>query len=167
MADAQRADFRGFETMSYYSQNGLPGNDATLSQCGVYVVVADSTYRPQFIEPNYARLNGNVIAPWSTSRLGAKWVPDSEVLYIGCAGTRSFRTLCQRLRDLLSHDNGNTTDRGPHKGGEILWQLRGYEYFRVGWLPTDGRPEQRDRERRLMGAFELATGKLPFANRHR
>ena len=65
----------------------------------------------------------------------------------------------------LNHGNGKTTDRGPHKGGEILWQLKGYEKFKVWVLPTTGPPVPRINEENLLKRFYDLIGKLPFANR--
>jgi hypothetical protein len=31
--------------------------------------------------------------------------------------------------DLLRHASGHTTDWGPHKGEEIVWQLRDYQQW--------------------------------------
>lgn len=101
------------------------------------------------------------------ARLEGKWAPDAEVVYIGCAVTRSPRTLRIRIRDLVRHGAGKTTDRRPHRGGEIVWQLDGYEDFVIAWAPTDGPPEPRSLEAGLIAALETARGQLPFANRQR
>lgn len=61
--------------------------------------------------------------------------------------------------------SGRTSRNGPHKGGEILWQLEGFEEFEVGYLPTGGPPARRGLEKALLRAFREAAGNLPFANR--
>ncbi len=95
----------------------------------------------------------------------AKWVKEVDIVYYGLAGKNSERSLRSRLNDLLNHGNGKVTDRGPHKGGEILWQLLDYEDFSLWILPTDGPPMPRDMEHEILTEFHRLTGKLPFANR--
>ncbi len=164
--DVERLGFVGYVSVSSLLEWGLPVSKS-LDQCGIYVILTPAGYHPQFRTPEAARAGGNVIAPWPVSRLEGKWVPDAEVVYIGCAGTRSPRTLRTRIRDLVRHSAGKTTDRGPHQGGEIVWQLDGYEDFVIAWVPTDGPPEPRSLEAGLIAAFEAARGQLPFANRQR
>jgi hypothetical protein len=38
--------------------------------------------------------------------------------------------------DLRKHCRGKTSQKGPHKGGEILWQLKDYKTFELLVLPT-------------------------------
>ena len=164
--DARVAEFTGFVTVGECINIGLP-NDTSLNQCGVYLVCDLSESEPVFIPPAVAREMGNVVKPWSVRRLEVKWVDAVEVLYIGLAGARSYRSLRKRLRDLVRHARGDTTDRGPHKGGEILWQLRDYEQLVVCWRPTGMPPAPRELERTLLASFESSVGRLPFANRQR
>jgi predicted DNA-binding transcriptional regulator AlpA len=143
---------------------GLPNMDV-LGYCGVYQIKILDTYRPVYIEPDSARETGNVVNPWSIERLVEKWVDGIDTVYIGLAGARSRRTLKRRLTDLIRHGRGQTTDRGPHKGGEILWQLEGYERFTLWVLPTGDPPKPRKQERQYLADFVRKHGKLPFANR--
>lgn len=143
---------------------GVP-RDPGLRQCGVYAVVTPPGYEPAFVPPEEARKRGNVLRPWPVEKLRGKWVPSAETVYIGVAGVRSPRTLADRLRDLVRHASGKTGRNGPHKGGEILWQLEGFRTFEIGYLPTGGPPAPRDLEKALLREFSEATGKLPFANR--
>ena len=117
--DARAAGFTGFLTVGECIRNGLP-RDPALNECGVYLVYDSSGSEPVFIPPEEARETGNVIRPWPVSRLEGKWVDAAEILYIGLAGARSSRALRKRLQDLCRHASGHTTDRGPHRGGEIL-----------------------------------------------
>ena len=164
--DARAAGFTGFVTVGECIKNGLP-SDPSLNQCGVYLVCDLSGSVPALIPPDKARESGNVGKPWPVSRLKEKWVVGAEVLYIGLAGARSSRSLRERLRDLIRHASGDTTDHGPHRGGEILWQLRGYEQLLVCWRPTETPPAPRRLERSLIASFENSLGALPFANRQR
>ena len=153
--------FSGFTTICELQRN-IPRSEE-LSQRGVYAVVCSPTYRPSFIGPDKVRRNRNVIMPWSMEKLKKKWVPGVEVLYLGKAGSGAKKhTLRKRLTELIRHSMGKTTKHGPHKGGELLWQLRGYNDFEVGFLSTD-QPEKE--EGRLIGLFLSNTGKMPFANR--
>ena len=81
------------------------------------------------------------------------------------AGFKTFRSLKERLNDLIEHGIGNTTVSGPHQGGEIFWQLCDYGKFIVWILPTDKPPIPRKIESSLLKTFHQNTGKLPFANR--
>ena len=99
------------------------------------------------------------------ARLIAKWVPKAGVLYYGLAGSKGSRPITDRLTDLLHHAAGATNDRGPHKGGEILWQVRGYLAFSVWALATDEPPVPRQTEVALLQAFLKRYNRLPFANR--
>lgn len=154
--------FSGFTTICELQKN-IPRSEE-LSRRGVYAVVCSPTYRPSFIGLDETRRNRSVIMPWTLEKLKKKWVPGAEILYLGKAsGTGAKKhTLRKRLTELIRHSMGKTTKHGPHKGGELLWQLRGHNDFEVGFLPTD-QPEKE--EERLMGLFLSNTGKLPFANR--
>jgi hypothetical protein len=143
---------------------GLP-ETMDLASSGVYSISAPADYRPDFVVPEKARAARNVIIPWKVARLGAKWVDGVEVVYYGLAGRDTARSLRDRLGDLLEHGRGHTTDRGPHKGGEILWQLKGYEDFTLWARQTAGPPAPRQYEENLIRGFVGQTGKLPFANR--
>jgi hypothetical protein len=88
-----------------------------------------------------------------------------DIVYYGLAGFKSPRSLKKRLSDLINHGLGKTRDNGPHKGGEIMWQLQGYEGFSVWIKPTGYPPEPRKCEHGLLVKFRENTGKLPFANR--
>jgi hypothetical protein len=154
--------FTGFQTIREIQRNGLP-RSVELNQHGIYAVVSSRGYSPEFIGPDRARRNCNVIRPWSFEKLGEKWVPEVEVLYFGMAGTRVHRgTLRKRIGDLTRHCMGKTTKQGPHRGGELLWQLEGYTDFELGYLPTE---EPESEERRLINIFLEKTGKPPFGNR--
>jgi hypothetical protein len=143
---------------------GLP-SDKRLDQCGVYKLTVPAQYVPRFIPPDAARENGNVITPWDLASLESKWVSKTDTVYIGLAGDRTPRSLHKRLDELLEHAQGHTTDRGPHKGGEIVWQLRDYHQFHLWAAQSDDPPTPRETEKTLLRQFVEAHGKLPFANR--
>ncbi|RJP63345.1 MAG: hypothetical protein C4543_00640 [Ignavibacteriales bacterium] len=168
--DITKTDFlteHGFQSIGNVGElikNGIPTKSNLLS-CGVYSISIPKNYLPQFIIPADALANGNVLSPWSIERLKSKWVENADIIYFGLAGAKSNRSLKKRINDLIKHANGATSDRGPHKGGEIIWQLNGFEEFKVWIYPTGLPPEPRIIEEKLIRRFFNQTSKLPFGNR--
>jgi hypothetical protein len=145
-------------------KRGLP-SDIRLNHCGVYKITVPPRYVPRFIHPDKARAAKNVIEPWAVERLMSKWVLNTDIVYIGLAGSRTPRSLRKRLDDLLKHASGRTTDRGPHRGGEIVWQLHDYHEFHLWAAQTSDPPIPREIEETLLRQFRDAHRTLPFANR--
>lgn len=157
----------GFEmigTLSKLLKNGLPNNEK-LNSCGIYAISIPNDYLPEYYSPDEAKIRGNVINPWTVEKLKNKWVKNSGLVYYGLAGKKSFRSLNDRLGDLLRHGNGKISTSGPHKGGEILWQLKNYENFELWIFPTGEPPEPRNYEELVLRTFHKEKQKLPFANR--
>jgi hypothetical protein len=121
----RRHGFTGFESLGPAvkdPQHFLATHAREFRQCGVYVIFAPLGWQPRWL----TRGLENVINPWPAAKLNERWVEDVELIYVGCAGrTPSSRNLHKRIGDLLRHGAGRITDRGPHKGGERLWQCRG------------------------------------------
>jgi hypothetical protein len=134
----------------------------TLGGPGVYAIFAPIGWQPRFkTRGNF----NNVIEPWPLQRLRDRWIDSVELVYIGCAGaTGSSRHLRKRVGDLLKHGGGQITDRGPHKGGERLWQCRGWDDFPLAWRRCGDFPEPHDLEVAIGRRFERLAGGLPFAN---
>ncbi len=164
LAGLRSAGFKSIGSLGLLLKQGLPHN-SHLKSCGLYAISIPKTYRPGYYNEETAKSKRNVINPWSIEKLKAKWVPAVDIVYYGLAGKNSQRPLRSRLNDLLKHGNGKITDSGPHKGGEILWQLMNYEEFTLWILPTDGPPVPRDMEHRILIEFNTLAGSLPFANR--
>lgn len=156
--------FRELGTLGHLLSRGLPA-DAWLNSCGVYAVVCPPDYRPRYLDVATVRAAGNVLSPQTNDRLEARWIDGARVVYIGFAGNTNPRTLRQRLKDLLRHGSGDTTERGPHRGGESLWQLAGYDRFNVLVLTTGLPPEPKTVEETLLEKFRKRFGALPFGNR--
>lgn len=130
-----------------------------LNQRGIYAVVCSETYQPSFIGKEEALRNGNVENPYPEEKLKERWVQKVEVLYFAITGTSSkSRTLKERIAELIRHSQGKKKN---HRGGEILWQLRGYEDFEVGYKSNDNPIKE---ESMLIHEFIKKTGKQPFAN---
>lgn len=151
-------------TVFQISSSGFPAS-RELGSCGVYAITKPENYNPEYYSLEVTQLKGNVIHPWNEDKLSNKWVDDADILYYGLAGANSPRSLKSRLTDLINHSKGLVTNRGPHKGGEIIWQLKGYENFTIWILPTGNPPAPREMEENLLKSFYQITGKLPFANR--
>ena len=153
--------FMGFVTIRELQSTTY--RSAELNKRGLYVVVCPRDYKPDFIDFDKARRSRSVIKPWSRDKLLKKWVPETEILYLDRAGDDTRQcSLRSCITDLVRHSQGKTTDQGPHIGGELLWQLKGYENFELGYLPTDT-PEAF--EKSLLVWFYSRTGRVPYANR--
>ncbi len=140
----------------------LADNQATLAAPGVYAMFAPPDWASRFKTTGLT----NVIEPWSLAKLRARWIDDVELVYIGCAGrTPTSRSLAQRLDDLLRHGSGRITTRGPHKGGESLWQCHGWETFTLAWKQTGSYPEPHKLEVAIGERFVKLAGGLPFRER--
>lgn len=132
-----------------------------LQEPGVYAVFVSQGWEPSFATGTLE----NVINPWSEDRLLERWISEVDLIYIGCAGaTTSSRTLRKRLSDLLKHGAGLVTRSGPHKGGERLWQCRGWESFTLAWKGTEPYPAPHDLEVNIGTRFAALASGLPFAN---
>ena len=151
--DARAAGFSGFVTVGDVLDGGLP-QDASLSECGVYLVCRPPGFKPRFIPPEEAAAAGNVDNPLSASDLRAKWVDRAEVLYIG----QTTRPLQERLGELCKYAIGCAHN---HYGGRILWQLRDSRQLLLCWKPTQ-KPGEFEGE--LIDGFKRELGKFPFAN---
>ncbi len=156
--------FEKLGSLSQLLKKGLPDIEK-LSLCGIYAISVPKGFVPEYYSPEEIIIRGNVINPWSVEKLKSKWVPGSDVVYYGLAGKKSFRSLNDRLDDLLRHGSGRISSSGPHKGGEIVWQLKKYETFDVWIFPTGNPPEPRNHEEFILKTFHKEMNKLPFANR--
>ena len=154
-------NFEKIGTLSQLLINGLPNNEK-LNRCGIYAIAIPNDYSPEYYSPEEIKNRGNVIKPWTIEKLKNKWVPNSALVYYGLAGKKTFRSLNDRLDDLLRHGNGKISSSGPHKGGEILWQLKNYETFEIWILPTGNPPEPRNYEELILRTFHKEMNKLPF-----
>jgi hypothetical protein len=139
--------------------------DSRLNSCGVYAISIPSNYHLRILRLRVTRKKHNVINPWLSQKIREKWVNGVEIVYYGIAGRFARRTLRKRLTDLLNHAQGKVSEHGPHKGGEILWQLTGVANFSLWFKATNDPPEPRVLECRYLNGFFSKVGKLPFANR--
>ena len=98
--------------------------------------------------------------------LQVRWIPKTEVVYIGKADVRKGRTDALRKRLIELRDYGRGDPKARHAGGKYLWQLPAGQDLIVAWRPTPG-GRARDVERELLADFEARFGRLPFANINR
>ncbi|MGV2287838.1 hypothetical protein AAHK20_03930 [Trinickia sp. YCB016] len=164
MAPISDLAFRDVGVIAALLRTGLPPDD-WLDRCGVYALILPPEYKVAFFDAEETREAGNVIFPRDVDQLRTKWIYGTRVVYIGLAGDRSPRSLRKRLGDLLDHCAGKTSKKGPHKGGEIIWQFAAYDSLLLRAMPTGSPPEPRDTARRLLAEFRELHGALPFANR--
>jgi hypothetical protein len=85
--------------------------------------------------------------------LEAKWLDDTETVYIGRASS-----LRDRLGLLARFGRG---DAVAHWGGRYLWQLAALDELHVCWRLASDPIEA---ERAMLDNFEATMGSLPFAN---
>jgi hypothetical protein len=126
---------------------------------GVYVILRTDAGMPTFLAASTGgRFKGrdpNV----ALDVLAAKWVPHSQVVYVGKAGPGAA-TLKKRLRAYLDFGSGKPTG---HWGGRYIWHLPDSGKLVVCWKPTPG-SLPRDVEQVMIRQFREALGALPFAN---
>lgn len=72
--------------------------------------------------------------------------------------------MSKRIKDLLKHGAGKLRTKGPHTGGERLWQSFEWETFILAWKRSGVYPEPHDLEVAIGLRFRDLAGGLPFAN---
>ncbi len=154
----QRLGFEGFRTVESLRDKGLDSIDA---EPGVYLILRCSSVPPRFLAVgtggHFKGKDPNV----TLSRLGQEWVEGALVLYVGQAGSNSQGTLRRRIGDLIRFGSGAAVG---HRGGRLVWQLRGSGDLVVCWQ-TVQHDDPRSVESELIRAFKsFHDGRRPFAN---
>jgi antitoxin component HigA of HigAB toxin-antitoxin module len=126
---------------------------------GVYVVVRSDRSAPVFRPKSEAGWFQGRDPSCPIEVLQRKWVPGTDILYVGKAGPTSKRTLRKRISELVRFGSGEPVG---HAGGRALWQLERIWDARIAWKAAAGDP--RHAERALLTSFREESGKLPFAN---
>ena len=156
-ADGLRdAGFEGFVRF-----DDLPGARVPVAP-GVYVVLRMGVSSPVFREASTAGRFKGKDPSVALERLASKWVPSTEVLYIGKASARKGgrAALRKRLDEYRRHGGG---EPGGHWGGRLIWQLADCDDLRVAWRVSDT-DDAEELEAELLDAFVERYGTLPFAN---
>lgn len=157
-AGLEAADFSGFVPFA-----ALPTSDVPTG-AGVYVVVAPGG-APQFLDASPAGwVRGDPTV--TIAKLEQKWLPTTDVVYIGSAdlGKRGKRGIAKRLEEYHRHGGGELI---RHWGGRYLWQLANSAELLVCWREATNGLVAEDVETELLDAFEERYGALPFANLRR
>ena len=130
---------------------------------GVYAVVYPFDYAPEFLkigtggwfrgrDPNVRR-----------DELRGRWVKKSRLLYFGKAGAPGENgNLYDRISLLSRFGRGSSVS---HRGGRVIWQIKGSADLVVRWLPTPDEVPRRV-EHQLIQRLRHC-GKRPFANLQR
>jgi hypothetical protein len=141
--------------------SALPESDVP-REPGVYVVVlSERAGRPAFLPASPAGRFKGKDPSVPLSRLEAKWVDGTEVVYIGKAagGRGGGRGLRKRLDEYRRFGAG---EPAPHWGGRLVWQLASSGELLVWWRPV---ADPEGEERRMLAEFHAEHGgRLPFAN---
>lgn len=144
-AGLELVGFQGFVPFLGVSRSVIP------IETGVYAVL-----RPVELEPTFLPANlGKTLKPYAFWDLQQRWLSGVEVIYIGKAGGKGG------LRGRLGPFSRMAKN---HSGGRSIWQLDNPEVLIVAWMPTSHEFSAEEVEDRLLTAFYVWHGRLPFAN---
>jgi hypothetical protein len=129
--------------------------DQVPSVSGVYCVIRDKKTPPQFLDQNPAgHFKGNNPTTL-VSKLQAKWVDKTFLMYVG-----ESENLKRRVLQCIQFGQGQPIG---HWGGRYMWQLSDSSDYLFSWKRIlDDNPA--DVKRRLIHTFRTRYGKRPFAN---
>lgn len=161
LAALESAGFEGFFTIGQvHRESALGVPDAR----GVYVVLvrgdAPHELRPRSSAPVWRGMDPaeplEVLTP--------RWVDGASQLYVGAAAGPGVRNrLRQRIKRFLRFGHGKVVG---HWAGRAIWQLREASRLVIAWRPCSDDDDPRVLAQGLIGSFERAYGKPPFANLH-
>jgi NTP pyrophosphatase (non-canonical NTP hydrolase) len=155
-AAVEEAGFEGFVPFGRLTTHAVPDSP------GVYLVVRPSETEPLFSPQNPAGHFKGKDPSLSLDELQARWVPHSEVIYIGKAGGgTSSGSLRTRLKQYHQFGSGKPVG---HWGGRAVFQLSDWSHCLIAWRSSD---EPVELESTMLRAFHERYGMLPFANRRR
>jgi len=151
------AGFKGFKTISelWCDTSEIP------DMKGVYLVLTPSIEQPKFIFPGVGGFFKDKNPNKPTDELKMNWVDNSNVIYIGKAGSLNGQaTLKKRIKQYLRFGQGKKVG---HWGGRFIWQLSNHEELMFCWKEI---PNQDPRvvERELISSYLKQFGCRPFAN---
>ena len=127
---------------------------------GVYIIYQEKP-QPKFVEKGTGGFFKGKDPNVSVETLNENWVEDSQVLYIGKAGSDiGNATLRTRLNQYFQFGQGKNVG---HWGGRFIWQLQQPTQLKVCWLETLNH-EPREVEKALLLFYIFEFEKRPFAN---
>lgn len=132
------------------------------ARAGVYAVVRETDEEIRFLSQSIAGHFKGRDPTVRVDQLQTAWVPSSQVLYLGKAGTAlGGQSIRKRVKQLLDFGAGRPVG---HWGGRYLWQIESSGQLLVSWRET---PQQdpSDVEKGPLEEHVAATGHRPFANR--
>ena len=157
--------------MDKYKQKGFEGfnsikelqNNSSLipKKMGIYYVLNVNNINPKFLKNGtggfFKDKNPNV----STTELEQNWNLNTEILYIGKAGSIDGNaTLQSRLKQYINFGLGKKVG---HWGGRYIWQIENSQELIICWKTTE-KIEPRELEKEHIKNFKIEFGKRPFAN---
>jgi hypothetical protein len=160
--DSLRSDgFTGFITVRELRACKLSCVPGKRGDIGVYLMLRIEEGLPMFLPAStggrFKRRDPNI----ALDVLKAKWVPDSQIVYLGKAGAPGkSATLRSRLKQYLDFGAGRPIG---HWGGRYTWHLPNSENLVVCWKATPG-AVPREVEQQMIREFTAAFGGRPFAN---
>ena len=155
--DMKKNGFLGFKSVKelWVDKSSIPKSR------GVYIVINPAYNKTEFINPGVGGFFKGKDPNISLAELRNNHVDNSQVVYIGKAGSISGRaTLRSRLGQYLRF--GETKNVG-HWGGRLIWQLKNHDELIFCWKeePTN---DPREIEKQLLGEYIKQFGVRPFAN---
>jgi len=158
IAGLKNNGFEGFERVYQLIKTGcytIP------RQKGIYFVLYDSDYVPRFLETSVGGHFKGRNPTVEIKKLEEKWVDNTNVIYIGQAGSGSSKaTLHSRLKQYMRFGEGKPVG---HWGGRLIWQLEDNRNLIICWKTTPN-DDPREIEKALIVDFNQYYKKLPFAN---
>ncbi|QGQ95664.1 hypothetical protein EHS13_12605 [Paenibacillus psychroresistens] len=129
---------------------------------GVYIILRDSSEPVVFLEESVGGHFKNQDPTVSIKVLSKKWIPDTEILYIGqCGSGISKGTLRSRIKQYMDFGNGKPVG---HWGGRYIWQISDHKDLFIVFKAVPDDEDPREVEQELIYRFMKVYGDLPFAN---
>ena len=157
ISEIKKNGFKGFKTVTelWKDKSSIP------KEKGVYLVINPNFKNTEFVNPGvggfFKGKNPNV----TISVLNSKLVQDSQVVYVGKAGSPTGKaTLNSRLGQYLRF--GQTKNVG-HWGGRYIWQIKRSTELIFCWKLTP-EDDPREIEKELLFKYSNDFRTRPFAN---
>ena len=148
--------FTGFRPLDDLDINRIP------QKPGLFAVLQPDGFRPQFLGKSTAGIFKKKDPSLKAEALGAEWVDDADVLYVGKAGpgSKGNRGLRRQIQEFVDFGRGKPPG---HWDGRLIWQLAAAGSLIVAWkeLPVE---QLHSAEAEYHARFVAEYGRLPFAN---